>query len=402
MPEHGGDGSGARASAAPAEPSGNAARFEKRLKQQRATYVANGYSHDDGRDPQPKRMCDVVAKSVPDIGWIVRDYIPRRTVTLFTGDGGVGKSLMLQQLMSCVAAGKDWLGNPVERGRCFGVFCEDEESILHHRQLGICGALGIEGAKLSDMLFMDRAGEDSVMFGPAVDNPHEMDFTDFFYRFRRILRAVRPILVGIDTAADTFAGNENNRAQVRNFIRELRQTSYDHDAAVVLCAHPSLSGISDGRGFSGSTAWNNSVRSRLYLTKPEDDEDDVRVVKAMKANYGPIAGEIRCKYDNGAFVRAEVETIGTVARIERSVREKAILQLVRERAEANRHLSKHQRAAERYLPTIAARELDGMNAGLARKIMMDLLMDGAIEEIISKDTSKRSGLIVAATGGVTC
>lgn len=366
----------------------------RKIVQASATYAKNGYQHDDGRDPQFKRMCDIVVKEPPQIKWLVPNYIPRRTVTLFTGDGGVGKSLMAQQLMTAVAAGKEWLGVPVEKGRAFGLFCEDEEAILHHRQLGICGAMGVAGADLDGMIFMDRAGEDSVLYGPRADDPREIDFTDFFYRVCRICRAIKPALIVIDTAADTYAGNENNRSQVRNFIRQLRQLSYDHDAAVVLCAHPSLSGITDGRGFSGSTAWNNSVRSRLYLTKPDDEEDDIRLLKAMKANYGPIAGEIRCKWENGAYVPAPVEH-GTVARIERSARERQLLQLVADRAEARRHLSQSPRAGDhRYLPAVAAREIERMNSGLARKIMTDLLSQGVIEEIITNTDSKQKGLVV--------
>ncbi|MDP6385061.1 MAG: hypothetical protein QGI93_02590, partial [Planctomycetota bacterium] len=51
-----------------------------------------------------------------------------------------------------------------------------------------------------------------------------------------------------------------------------------------------------GSGFSGSTAWNNSVRSRLYLTKPKLGDDDQadhrtpeRLLRAMKSNYSGLA-----------------------------------------------------------------------------------------------------------------
>lgn len=75
-------------------------------------------------------------------------------------------------------------------------------------------------------------------------------------------------LVIIDTAADTFAGNEISRIQVRNFInRALRVIATRLGATVILTSHPSRAGMSDGTGMSGSTAWNNSVRSRLYRQK---------------------------------------------------------------------------------------------------------------------------------------
>lgn len=76
----------------------------------------------------------------------------------------------------------------------------------------------------------------------------------------------------IDTAADVFGGNENIRNQVRQFIAALTRIAMEIDGAVILCAHPSIDGMSKGHGFAGSTAWNNSVRSRLYLTRPAEDE----------------------------------------------------------------------------------------------------------------------------------
>ena len=67
--------------------------------------------------------------------------------------------------------------------------------------------------------------------------------------------------------------------------------------------------MSSGSGTSGSTAWNNACRSRLYLTRPKGDEDGeaddaARVLKTMKANYGPRSADIELKWDRGVFVRA--------------------------------------------------------------------------------------------------
>ena len=89
-------------------------------------------------------------------------------------------------------------------------------------------------------------------------------------------------------------GNENYRFQVRSFINLLRRWAMEMDGGVIITAHPSNFGLSQGTGISGSTAWNNSVRSRIYLTKPKDDVDDFgeqedtneRILKLMKNNYG--------------------------------------------------------------------------------------------------------------------
>ena len=76
-------------------------------------------------------------------------------------------------------------------------------------------------------------------------------------------------LVIVDTAADTFGGNENDRSQVRQFVsRALGSIAQKINGAVLLCAHPSRSGLSSGEGDGGSTGWSNAFRSRLYLRAP--------------------------------------------------------------------------------------------------------------------------------------
>jgi RecA-family ATPase len=75
---------------------------------------------------------------------------------------------------------------------------------------------------------------------------------------------------------------------------------------VLLCAHPSVAGMISGTGTSGSTAWNNAVRSRLYLTRPKDHDaanDSARVLKTVKANYGPLGNNIEVTWREGVFVR---------------------------------------------------------------------------------------------------
>jgi RecA-family ATPase len=75
----------------------------------------------------------------------------------------------------------------------------------------------------------------------------------------------------------------------------------------LLTSHPSLTGISSGSGLSGSTAWNASVRSRLYFKravteKYEEPDPDLRVLEVMKANYGPVGETITVRWTNGLFL----------------------------------------------------------------------------------------------------
>ena len=121
--------------------------------------------------------------------------------------------------------------------------------------------------------------------------------TEMFTRLQKTACDIRPNLIVIDNSADVFGGNENDRTQVRQFITILRGLAMTADAAVLLTSHPSLTGINSGSGLSGSTGWNNNVRSRAYFKKATTDKGDepdpeLRILEIMKANYGPVGETI--------------------------------------------------------------------------------------------------------------
>ena len=84
----------------------------------------------------------------------------------------------------------------------------------------------------------------------------------------------------------------------------LRKVDY---AAASKGLHPSLQGIATDTGLSGSTAWDASVRARMYLKtwKPDDSDavdSDLRELVIKKSNYGPSGEQIRMRWQNGLFV----------------------------------------------------------------------------------------------------
>jgi AAA domain len=78
----------------------------------------------------------------PPREWAVRDRIPLRQVTLFSGEGAIGKSIV--EMMLCVAhvLGKDWLGSLPDPGGAFYFGCEDDEPELRIRFHGIAAHYG--------------------------------------------------------------------------------------------------------------------------------------------------------------------------------------------------------------------------------------------------------------------
>ncbi|CDX30869.1 RecA-family ATPase (fragment) [Mesorhizobium sp. ORS 3359] len=245
-------------------------------------------------------------RPVPPREWHVEEFVPARTVTMLNGDGGTGKSLLALQLAVATTQGGYWAGRPVKSGRVVYFSAEDDIDELHRRLADITASCNITIADLIDLTIAPMAGKDALL-AMSDGKTNVLKTTRVFAGLDGLLRSAEPALYIIDTLADVFGGEENQRAQARQFVGMLRGLCITHDTTGLVLAHPSLSGMASGSGSSGSTAWNNSVRSRLYLErlKGEDDDGvdpDLRVLRTVKANYGPLGQEIRLRWKAGAFM----------------------------------------------------------------------------------------------------
>jgi RecA-family ATPase len=253
------------------------------------------------------RRCEEWAEREPrPREWAVPDRFPLRNVGLFSGEGAIGKSILLMQLGAAHILAKDWLLTLPEPGPFVYLNAEDEEDELHRRIAAVAAHYDAALSELKDHLhILALAGEDAVLGRPNRNGLIRP--TRLFEKLTEVARDIRPKLIGLDTSADIFAGNENDRSQVRQFIGLLRGLAIAANAAVIVAAHPSLTGISTGTGLSGSTAWHNSVRARAYMRpmKAKDDsepEKDLRAVEFLKSNYGPISETITVRWKAGVFV----------------------------------------------------------------------------------------------------
>jgi len=70
----------------------------------------------------------------PPRRWVVQDRIPAKNVTLFSGEGGVGKTLLVQQLAVATVLAHPWLGLTLpEPGPVLFVTAEDDADEMHFR-----------------------------------------------------------------------------------------------------------------------------------------------------------------------------------------------------------------------------------------------------------------------------
>lgn len=242
---------------------------------------------------------------VPTRQWLVADMIPANNVTLLSGDGGSGKSLLSLQLAVAVATHGVWLGHRAPRGRALFLTAEDDLEECHRRLYDITYAEGLQFQDLSALRIAPMAGMDAILAAPD-GRSSALRPTILWRALLAYVGEFQPSLIVLDTLADLFGGNEIDRGQVRAFVGLLRGLAL-RGITVVLLSHPSVSGMSSGSGISGSTAWNNSVRSRLYLRRAvsedgTENDPDLRIIATKKANYGRAGSEARMRWQDGRFV----------------------------------------------------------------------------------------------------
>ena len=338
---------------------------------------------------------DLDGRNVAPREWLVDGWIPARNVTLVSGDGGSGKSLLALQLCVSTVLGRSWMGTrPIATGRALYLSAEDDLPELHRRMVDIAKAQGVSLADLRGLAVAPLADRDALLAVPGRTRG-TLDPTPLYAALAARIAALKPSVVVIDTLADTFGGNEIERTQARQFIAMLRRLAIEYGLTVVVLSHPSQSGMSSGSGTSGSTAWSNSVRSRLYL-KRDQDEADIRTLELMKSNYGATGKHIPLIWRNGAFLETgEPRTKAAHSQELEGAIDKLFVELLHDFASNGQRLSPAAQSKSRYAPKLMAShpKANGTSKAGFENAMYRLLAAHRIEEFVERENRRETRLL---------
>lgn len=332
--------------------------------------------------------------------FLVHDLIPANTVTGIAGDGGVGKSTLAMQLAAGVAGCRPWCGRLPQIGPALFISAEDDRDELNRRLRAIANQMRVTLQELRNLRLISLAGEKSVIAAPEARS-NILKPTEIFEWLEKLIRAQKPKLVVLDSLADFFGGNENDRTQARQFISLLRGLAIHHECAVVLLMHPSLTGIATKTGASGSTGWNNSLRSRLFMDRVLNEDGvepdpDARTLTLVKSNYAQRGKQLTLKYENGAFVVTGELGAASILTDDLDKADRVFLKLLAAYTKEGRNVSPMPSA--NYAPVIFAR--DGEAEGIKKKefvaAMNRLYRAGKIQTDEFGPQSRRQKKIVAA------
>lgn len=250
---------------------------------------------------KPISVGDVFTNPSPAPLFAWEGLLPLGTVSLLSAHGGTGKSTMALMLVVAAVAGRDLFGVAVQPGPAVFVSLEDGRGIVRHRLAHICRCWGINPRELEGRLHIVDGTEYPELF--TAETRAAGDTTRTFDEMRDLVLSVGAGLVVVDNASDAFGGDEIQRRQVRAFMRSLVEVARETGAAVLLLAHvdknTSRAGRGEGgEGYSGSTAWHNSARSRLFLSR---DKAGTLTLEHQKSNLGKLQEPLSLNWPDGSL-----------------------------------------------------------------------------------------------------
>lgn len=247
-------------------------------------------------------------RSIPKTDWLLDKWIPKGQCTCLSGTPGSRKSTLVLQLALAMSTEQPYfIGTTLVGRTSMAYFCEDPEIVLAQRGVHMLRYYGSDFRDVPDFHYKIMVGKPQTELVYFTASGRLLT-TPAFDRFKADIAAKLPDIVILDVIPAFYAGNENDRHQVHQFIRLLDGVAQEYGCAILFTAHPSLRGKADGTMTSGSTAWEGCVRSRLSLKRDDDKGDETTehyILRREKSNHAKPGEEIHLIFEDGVFKRAD-------------------------------------------------------------------------------------------------
>jgi archaellum biogenesis ATPase FlaH len=341
-------------------------------------------------EPEPMDWGRLDGEQPEPTAWRWDGWLPEGTVTLLSANGGVGKSNLALQLSVALVHGHEFMGTPAAPSRVLVLSGEDEARTVHFRVANICRDASVPMHSLHQrMTVYDLTQHDCVLWRDGHPTERLQWLADQAVR-------TRAEVIVIDNASDVFADNENDRTAVRGFMRALNLIAHHTRAAVLLLAHVDKASVRAGAGldsnttFSGSTAWNNSARSRWAMVREEQGV----LLRHEKCNLGPLQEEIRMEFDASAKIFRRFGTVPGAAAaraLVRSSQRVAVLRLLATAGQRGQRLSMSVKANNNAY--VQLRDEPEFPRQLQRpdffSLLTELQRDGLVQEVEYLNESRK-------------
>jgi hypothetical protein len=162
--------------------------------------------------------------NVQEVTWLVDQLIPENSVSFIAGDKGTTKSWLALETAMSVAMGRDVLGKyKVKQGNVLYLQLEDGLSIVAPRYHKL-----IRGY---------NSKPDQEKFKVYVGSEVKFDNVGIFEEIRAIIKDFKPILVVIDTLAQSHSGEENSAKEMSAVINRFKAIRDEFSSTVLIVHH---------------------------------------------------------------------------------------------------------------------------------------------------------------------
>jgi hypothetical protein len=202
---------------------------------------------------------------LPRRPWLVHGVIREGTVVFLTAREGTGKSFVALEFAYCVAEGRPWYGNEVQRGEVVYVAAERGNS---------------QRERIEALHRLKNYSPDSVTFFDFAFKFNNPDDLQLFHRAIGKLDFV-PSLIIIDTLRASFDGDENNSWNAQRTMDAFAEIKQRYGCTIVVLHHVNAFGKS-----RGSSAFLGSADTELYMTESKARSVQRVYLTVRKQNNG--------------------------------------------------------------------------------------------------------------------
>jgi putative DNA primase/helicase len=226
------------------------------------------------------KLTDVICKEQP---WFWPAFIPNHTITLFAGNGGVGKSSLLLYIAAKTTTGEKFIACGLDvvlpQGRVVIMSAEDDPEYQLKPKLLASGA---------NQEFIEL-----IKCKTSTANPKKrlINLQNDLHAIEKFIKEKGDVRLIIIDPVSYFVGDlrEDKNSEVIHFLDVLKDFAKEHNLAIILNKHlrkkgtNSSASISASSEIGGSAAWVTSPRITWIISNDHDDTN-IKIISNPKNN----------------------------------------------------------------------------------------------------------------------
>jgi len=223
----------------------------------------------------PISFKDFLENNPKGCDWILRGWIPDKSLVLFYGHGGLGKTLFTQHLIKHIAQGIDW--NEYKVNRAGGILYIQTDTAL------IKAVEAFRQAGISEDVPIQMHGS------------WRIEFMHYLYKW---IQKQRPALVVIDslTSVNRYNTVNENETRYAQPILQLRDIAAEFSCSFLLIHH--ANGAGEMRGTKAVRAAVDEVWKIDRATKDEADPKRLLIIEKSRSR---ATGRYELQFDDDDF-----------------------------------------------------------------------------------------------------